>query len=123
MKAGTRVLLVDEDPAAVAALHASLTTLGCASTVAPDGAQALAIARRDRPDVAVLEVTLPEASGYQVCRELKRLDRAPVVVMLTARTGPEDRFWATECGADLFLAKPVEPEALVIAVEGLLAGR
>ncbi len=123
MKPGTRVLLVDEDPAAVAALHASLVALGCAATVSPDGAQALASARRDRPDVAVLEVTLPEASGYQVCRELKRLDRPPVVVMLTAHAEPEHRFWATECGADLFLVKPTEPGALVSAVEGLLAGR
>lgn len=123
MKAGTRVLLVDEDLAAVEPIHASLVALGCVATVAPDGVQALAAARRDRPDVAVLEVTLPEASGYQVCRELKRLDRPPIVVMLTVRSAPEDRFWAIECGADLFLAKPVEPEALVGAVEGLLAGR
>ena len=123
MKPGARVLLVDEDPAAIEALHASLTALGCVVSMAHDGAQALVAARRDRPDVAVLEVALPEASGYQVCRELKRLDQAPVVVMLTARAEPEVRFWATECGADAFLARPVEPDALLRAVEGLLDGR
>lgn len=123
MKPGARVLLVDEDPAAVEALHTSFTALGCTTVAVHDGAQALATARRDRPDAAVLEVTLPEASGFQVCRELKRLDRPPVVVMLTARTAPEDRFWALECGADLFLPKPVEPDALARDVAALLDAR
>jgi len=123
MKPGTRVLVVDEDPAAIEALHASFVAVGWVATMAHDGAQALASARRDRPDVAVLEVALPEASGYQVCRELKRLDRPPVVVMLTALAEPEVRFWASECGADLFLVKPVDADALVSALEGLLEAR
>ncbi|TAK32886.1 MAG: response regulator [Myxococcaceae bacterium] len=118
-----RVFLVDDNPAAVEPIHQRLCALGHVTTVLHDGAQVLEAARRERPDLAILEVLLPEVNGYQLCRELKRLERPPIVVMLTARSEPEDRFWATECGADLFLSKPVEPELLVQQVTALLAAK
>lgn len=122
MKAGTRVLLVDEDPAAIEPINLLLCSLGCVTTLTHDGAQALVAARRDRPDLAVLDAILPEVNGYQVCRELKRLDPSPVVVMLSARSEPADRFWAMECGADLFVTRPVDPEAFVQRMATLLGG-
>lgn len=122
MKAGARVLLVDDNPAAIEPINQRLSALGCVTTVTHDGAQALLAARRSRPDLAVLDVMLPEVNGYQVCRELKRLERPPIVVMLTAKSEPADRFWAMECGADLFLTKPVDPEVFVLRVAALLGG-
>jgi DNA-binding response OmpR family regulator len=120
---GPRVLLVDDNPAAIEPLNVRLRGLGYATTVLHDGAQALASARRDRPDLAILDVMLPEVNGYQICRELKRLERPPVVVILTAKSEPADRFWAMECGADLFLTKPVDPEVLVLRVAALLGAK
>lgn len=123
MTHGSRVLLVDDNPAAIEPLSVRLRGLGYATTVLHDGAQALASARRDRPDLAILDVMLPEVNGYQICRELKRLDRPPIVVILTAKSEPADRFWAMECGADLFLTKPVDPEVLVLRVASLLGAK
>lgn len=123
MTKGSRVLLVDDNPAAIEPLNVRLRGLGYATTVVHDGAQAMAYARRDRPALAIVDVMLPEVNGYQVCRELKRLERPPVVVILTARSEPADRFWAMECGADLFVTKPVDPEALVSRVAALLGER
>ncbi len=120
MKHGSRVLLVDDNPAAIEPLNARLHGLGYVTTVLHDGAQALESARRDRPDLAIVDVMLPEVNGYQVCRALKRLERPPIVVILTAKSEPADRFWAMECGADLFLTKPVDPEALALRVAALL---
>jgi len=120
---GRRVFLVDDNPAEVEPIHQRLCALGHVTTVLHDGAQVLEAARRERPDLAILEVLLPEVNGYQLCRELKGLERPPIVVMLTARSEPEDRFWAMECGADLFLSKPVEPEVVVQQVTALLEAR
>lgn len=122
MKPGTRVLLVDDNLAAIEPLNVRLLGLGCATTLAHDGAEALEAARREPFDLAILDVMLPEVNGYQVCRELKRLERPPSVVMLTAKSEPADRFWAMECGADLFVSKPVDPEVFVQRVAGLLGG-
>lgn len=120
---GSKVFLVDDNPAAVEPIHQRLSALGHGTTVLHDGAQVLEAARRERPVLAILEVVLPEVNGYQLCRELKRLEPPPIVVMLTARSEPEDRFWATECGADLFLSKPVEPELVVQQVTALLEAK
>lgn len=123
VKAGTRALLVDNSLAAIEPIHQCLAAIGCAATMLHDGAQGLVAARRDAYDLAVLDVALPEVDGYQLCRELKRLERPPLVVMLTARAEPEDRFWAAECGADLFVAKPVDPEVFALRLADLLGGR
>lgn len=122
IKPGTQVLLVDNNPAAVEALHRCLVGAGCVATVIHDGAQGVVAARRDPPALAVLDVAVPEVNGYQLCRELKRLDPPPVVVMLSARSTPEDLFWATQCGADLFLARPIDPEMFLQRVTALLGG-
>lgn len=120
IKPGTRVLLVDNHPADIEAIHQRLVDAGCAATVIHDGAQGVVAARRDPPALAVLDVAVPEVNGYQLCRELKRLDPPPVVVLLSARSTPEDLFWATQCGADLFLARPVDPEVFLQRVAALL---
>jgi two-component system OmpR family response regulator len=122
IKPGTRVLLVDNNPADIEAIHQRLAGAGCVTTVIYDGAQGVVAARRDPPALAVLDVAVPEVNGYQLCRELKRLDPPPVVVMLSARSTPEDLFWATQCGADLFFARPVDPDVFLQQVSALLGG-
>ncbi|MDO9017529.1 MAG: response regulator [Deltaproteobacteria bacterium] len=122
IKPGTRVLLVDHNPADIEAVHRCLVDAGCVTTVIHDGSQGVVAARRDPPALAVLDVAVPEVNGYQLCRELKRLDPPPVVVLLSPRSTPEDLFWATQCGADLFLARPVDPEVFLQGVAALLGG-
>lgn len=113
MKPSAKVLLVDDNPAAIEPLDRRLRAMGFSTRLAHDGQRALELARAERPDVAVLDVMMPEVNGYQVCREIKRIDDTIRVAIVTAKADAADRFWATECGADAFMTKPVDPEAVV----------
>ncbi|WP_428421317.1 response regulator transcription factor [Methylibium sp.] len=91
------------------AVHAVLT--------AGDGERAL---QQWRPDAVLLDVMLPDASGYDVCRRWRAAHPALGIVMLTARGDPMDRVLGLEIGADDYLAKPFEPRELVARVRALL---
>jgi DNA-binding response OmpR family regulator len=88
-----------------------------------DGVEALAVARRDRPDLIVLDLMLPRKSGVEVLEELRadsKLRETPVVVV-TAWTETRER--AMAAGADRFLTKPFDPDELKATVDEFLAGR
>jgi DNA-binding response OmpR family regulator len=89
---------------------------------APDGDAALALARRELPDLVFLDWTMPGTSGVDVCRAL-RDDPATAgmrIVMLTARTQPADREHAREMGADDYITKPFSPIELLEKVRDVL---
>jgi two-component system phosphate regulon response regulator PhoB len=89
---------------------------------APDGDAALAIARRELPDLAFLDWTMPGTTGVDVCRALRE-DPATAgmrIVMLTARSQDGDRAHATEMGADDYITKPFSPIALLEKVRDVL---
>jgi two-component system phosphate regulon response regulator PhoB len=91
-------------------------------TVAHDGNTALAEIQRSQPDLLVLDVMLPDVSGLEVCRRLRRNPqtvRLPVI-MLTARTDEVDRVVGFEVGADDYVPKPFSPRELVLRVEAIL---
>ena len=90
---------------------------------ASDGADALRIALRERPDVVFLDIMMPGVDGYQVCASLKsNPDTSHAkVVMLTSLGGAEDRRRAIDAGADDFFAKPFSPIKLLEKVDDLLA--
>ena len=92
---------------------------------ARDGEESLALARSERPDLIVLDMTMPGRSGLEVLAELRRDPEfeATPVIMLTARTQARDRETAIAAGADHFLPKPFSPRELASLVESLLAGR
>ncbi len=119
---GSRILVV-EDEADLADLVAfNLRGEGHEVTVALDGNTALAEIQRGRPDLVVLDVMLPDISGIEVCRRLRR-KRETVglpVIMLTARTDEVDRVVGFEVGADDYVTKPFSPRELVLRVEAIL---
>ena len=84
-----------------------------------DGAAALAIARSDRPDLIVLDLTLPGMDGLDVCRTLRRESDVPII-MLTARVEETDRLIGLELGADDYITKPFSPRELVARVRTVL---
>lgn len=119
-RSGAHILLVDDHPKALEPFELRLKGLGHRTTIAHNGEVAIGIVERDRPDLVVLDVTMPEMNGYQACRAIKRIDPNIGVIMLTAKTEAADRFWATQSGADEFLNKPIDPAALVQRIEALL---
>jgi DNA-binding response OmpR family regulator len=115
-----RVLLIDDNPASLEPLEARLRALGYQTTMVQDAVTALDAVRTDAPDLVVLDVVMPELNGYQACRELKALDATLPVLMLSDRDEPADRFWAQQCGADAFVARPFDAAAVVLRISALL---
>ncbi len=120
VRAGAHVLLVDDNPKALEFLDVRLKALGYRTTIANNGEVAIAAVERDKPDIVILDVTMPEVNGYQACRAIKRISPKTPVIILTAKAEPADRFWAFESGADAFLNKPIDPAVVVEKVRGLL---
>jgi two-component system response regulator MprA len=115
-----QVLIVDDEPAVVAALERALRIDGYETAVARDGQQALATLATERPDLVVLDVTMPKLDGLEVCRRLRASgDRTPVL-MLTARNGVDDRVDGLDAGADDYLPKPFALKELRARVRALL---
>lgn len=104
-----RVLVVDDDPTIRDVLRVMLGFEGCQVVAAPDGESALAMSAAIRPDVVILDVTMPGINGIEVCRQLKSSPHPPRVVMLTARDRPEDERLGLDAGADAYLRKPFSP--------------
>ena len=117
------LLLVDDDPDLRGALREGLETSGYRVVEASDGRSALAKLGETAPEVVLLDVILPEMSGYELCERVRRspgFDRLPVV-MFSARAYPEDRAHALEAGADEFLPKPVLLSTLKACLRVLLS--
>lgn len=105
----SRILLVEDTPVVVEALGLFLRGEGHAVSAAPTGAAGLRLARAELPDLAILDIGLPDMDGIELCRELKSrpLTRGIPVMMLTGRSSTEAQLAALEANADHFFAKPV----------------
>ena len=120
--AGDRVLVVDDEPDIVALVVYHLAKTGYRVSSAAAGPDALAIARRERPALIVLDLMLPGLSGFEVLEQL-RVDEATrgiAVLMLTARKEEPDRIRGLSLGADDYLTKPFSPQELVLRVGAIL---
>ena len=113
------VLVVDDDPNVVALARLYLERDGYRVLTAHDGADGLASAREDMPDIVVLDVMLPRLSGLDVCRALRQESQVPII-MLTARVEEEDRLAGLELGADDYVTKPFSPRELAARVRAVL---
>lgn len=117
-----RVLVVDDEPDITALVAYHLAKAGYRVSTAANGPDALRAAREERPDVVVLDLMLPGASGYEVLQELRRLDetRQVGVILLTSRREEADRIRGLSLGADDYLTKPFSPAELALRVGALL---
>jgi len=122
MAAGQRVLVVDDEPDIVALVTYHLVKAGYRVFTAASGPEAVAAARQDRPDLIVLDLMLPGASGYEVLDQIRTLPdtRHMAVLMLTARQEEADRIQGLSKGADDYLTKPFSPQELVLRVAAIL---
>jgi CheY-like chemotaxis protein len=117
------VLLVDDNLDAREMYSIYLTHAGFRLSEASDGESAIAIARRDRPAVILMDATMPRMDGWEAARLLKGdpdTKHIPLI-MLTAHAFAEHRQRAEDVGADAFLAKPVLPDALAEEIRKVLA--
>ena len=122
--AAPRVLVADDEDDIRALVGLAVRRAGCTvATEVPDGTQALAAARTDPPDLAVLDVSMPGATGLEVCTALRE-DPATAgirILLLSAGASPDDVARGLSAGADAYLAKPFQISALVQQVKALTA--
>jgi two-component system phosphate regulon response regulator PhoB len=121
----TRILVVDDEPDILDLVRLALSDAGFAVETAQSGQQALESLRRTAPDLAILDLMLPDMSGTEVCRFIRsRPELSDVLVlMLTARSEEVDRVVGFELGADDYVTKPFSPRELVLRVRALLRRR
>lgn len=101
----TTILLVEDDTTLAETLRYNMEREGYGVLVASDGVQGLELARRERPDLVVLDIMLPRLDGFSVCRILRQESDVPIM-MLTARQDEVDRIAGLELGADDYVSKP-----------------
>ena len=114
-----RVLVVDDERALAGVIASYLTREGFEVDLAHDGPSAVDQARRNPPDLVVLDVMLPGFDGIEVCRQLRSFTDA-YVIMLTARDEEVDKIIGLSVGADDYLVKPFSPRELIARVRAML---
>lgn len=117
-----RVLVVDDEPDITALVAYHLAKDGYRVSTASSGADALKAIANERPDLVVLDLMLPEVSGFDVLQELRRKPETAQlgVIVLTARREEGDRIKGLSLGADDYLVKPFSPQELVLRVGAVL---
>jgi len=114
-----KILIVEDDPNLLDTIEYNLKNEGYHVVTARDGARALDVARREKLDLIILDLMLPELSGLEVCRILRRETTVPIL-MLTAKTGEVDKVVGLEIGADDYMTKPFSMRELLARLGALL---
>ncbi len=113
------MLLVEDEQSIVEPLREALAREGFDTTVARTAAEAIELAHASAPDVVLLDVMLPDGSGFDVCRALRRESSVPII-MVTARGEEADRIVGLELGADDYVTKPFSAREVVARIRAVL---
>ncbi len=114
-----RILIVDDEPELRDALKIRIESSGYEAILASDGEEALKRTREMEPDLIILDIMLPKISGFKVCRMIKfdpKYKNIPVI-MLTVRTGKEDRLLGIQSGAEEYITKPFSDDDLMARIK------
>lgn len=120
-----KILLVDDEQDMVYAVKMQLEANGFKVLTAQDGQEGLDKARKENPDLIILDLMLPRIDGYKVCRMLKfdeKYKKIPVIIY-TARAQEADEKLGYEVGADAYMTKPFDPKKLLARINELLNSR
>jgi two-component system, OmpR family, response regulator ResD len=114
-----RVLIVDDETSLREVLRQYLRLEGFVTLEAADGVEALQVAQRTPPDLIILDLMLPGVDGVEVCRRLREMTAAPIL-MLTARHEEADKVEGFQAGADDYVTKPFSPREVVMRVRAIM---
>jgi twitching motility two-component system response regulator PilH len=120
-----RVLIVDDSPTETYAFQGMLEKHGIEVLTADNGADGVALARQELPDVVLMDIVMPGLNGFQATRQLtKGADTAHIpVVIVTTKDQETDRVWGRRQGASGYLVKPVAEDELLKTIEAVMAGK
>lgn len=113
------ILVVDDEKRLVSLVESYLTQEGYRVATAYNGKEALAVARREKPDLIILDVMMPEMDGYAFMRA-HRAEQDTPIILLTARVDDDDKIVGLELGADDYVTKPFRPRELTARVRAVL---
>ena len=113
------ILMIDDDVDLNALVTEYLAKFGHQVVTATTAAKGMAMLRRERPDLAILDIMLPDIDGLTLCRDIRSEFDVPII-MLTARGEVADRVMGLELGADDYLSKPFEPRELVARIQSVI---
>lgn len=114
-----KILIVDDEEKIVEVIDAYLTKSGYKTYRSYNGNEAIELFEKKNPDLVILDLMLPGKSGEEVCRQIRRLSRIPVI-MLTAKVTESDKISGLDIGADDYITKPFSPRELVARVNAIL---
>jgi two-component system OmpR family response regulator len=114
-----KILIVEDDHNLLTTLKYNLQKDGYDVTTAIDGAEAVETARKEKPDLIILDVMLPKINGFEVCRIIRKEMIVPIL-MLTAKTEETDKIVGLEIGADDYMTKPFSMRELLARVRAML---
>lgn len=115
-------LIVDDDDVYRNRLCRAFADRGWEASGAADGKQALALAEQESPDLAVVDLRLPESNGLDIVQALRRMDETACIIMLTGYGSIATALTATKLGADHFLSKPADADQILAAYESIESG-
>lgn len=115
----TKILIVEDDPNIVDLIRANLNVRGFDTVVSTDGLRTLRLLESERPDIVLLDLMLPEADGFELCRQLRERSGVGIIVV-SARGGERDKVTALNMGADDYLTKPFGIEELLARITATL---
>ncbi len=114
-----KILITEDDLNLRETIKYNLVKEGYEVAVAADGTEALEVARKEKPDLIILDIMLPKIDGFEVCRILRKEMSVPII-MLTARTEETDKIVGLDVGADDYMTKPFSIRELLARVRALL---
>jgi DNA-binding response OmpR family regulator len=114
-----RILIADDEPQYVWMLRFNLEASGYEVLSATNGQMAVNLAAAENPDLAILDIRMPEMDGYEVCRRLREFSTLPII-LLTALAEPDDKVIGLDAGADDYVTKPFSIEELLARVRAVL---
>ncbi len=115
-----KILVVDDEPTLSEVISYNLRQAGYVTVTAADADDALRIFKEEKPDLILLDVMLPQGSGFDVCRLIRQQGSNVPIIMLTARIAESDRVLGFELGADDYVLKPFATRELIARVKALL---
>lgn len=113
------VLAVDDEAGILRLIKMELAAQGFRVVTASNGEEALAVAEEQRPDILLLDVIMPDMTGYEVMRKIREQSGAPII-LVTARDSDSDKVRGLELGADDYLVKPFSPDELAARIRAVL---
>jgi two-component system KDP operon response regulator KdpE len=115
----TCALVVEDDPNIVDLIRSNLAVRGFDTVVSNDGLRALKLLETEEPDIVLLDLMLPDADGFELCRQIR--ERSPVaIIVVSARGGERDKVTALNVGADDYMTKPFSIEELLARITATL---